>query len=317
MTAPTSPTRVRLGRSELQVSPICYGTWQLSPRYWGEQSQEEITGAIRHAFDVGINFFDTADAYGDGHAETVLGKAIKPLPRDQVVIATKVFNHFYPDGSRHGDLSSDYIRQACDDSLRRLDIDTIDLYQCHSHDPLAHPAEVAETMDSLVKAGKIRAYGVSNWNCEQMRAGHAYGNFATAQPPYSLLKRAIEVDVLPYCLANDMGTLVYSSLHLGLLSGKYTGEETFTDLRAERPDFQGERFKLIAQRVAQLKPIAEKYNLSTVQLVLAVTLMHPGITSAIVGIKTPQQIEEAAGAMGKRVSIVDATTIRSLLSVGA
>lgn len=307
--------RVRLGKSELEVSPVCYGTWQLSPRFWGEQSAQDITRAIQQAYDYDINFFDTADAYGDGHAERVVGKAIKTLPREKIVIATKVYNHFYPNSEeRHGDLSSDYIRQACDDSLKRLEVDYIDLYQCHAHDPLAHPRDIASTLDELVKAGKIRAYGVSNWSVEQMRTGAAFGDFATSQPLYSLLARDIERDILPYCIANDIGTLVYSSLHLGLLTGKYKGSETFEDVRKQRPDFQGDRFKTICDRVTQVGEIAQKYQLTTVQLVLAVTLMHPGITSAIVGIKTPEQIKEAAGAMGKTVSIIDWNKVRSLLS---
>jgi len=306
---------VRLGKSELKVSPICFGTWQLSPKFWGEQSQSEISSAIQLAYDLGINFIDTADAYGDGLAEQVVGKAIKSLPREKLVIATKVYNHFYPDGSRHGDLSSDYILKACDDSLRRLDLDYIDLYQCHAFDPLVRYDELAETLNSLVKAGKIRAYGVSNWSVEQMRTGSMMGNYATCQPVYSLLKRDIEKDILPYCQGNDIGTLIYSSLHLGLLTGKYKGHETFTDVRQSRPDFQGERYKLICERVQQVGEIAKKYDLTTVQLVLAVTLMHPGITSAIVGIKTQQQIKEAAGAMGKTVSIVDWNQVRTLLTV--
>lgn len=312
-----SSNRVRLGRSELQVSPICFGTWQLSPRFWGDVPADDITRAIHEAYDHDINFYDTADAYGDGHSETVLGQAIKKLPRDKIVIATKAYNHFYPNDTppRHGDLSSDYIRQACDASLKRLDVDYIDLYQCHAHDPLAHPRDIAQTLDDLVRQGKIRAYGVSNWPVEQMRAGNTFGQFVTCQPRYSLLAREIETDILPYCIANDIGTLVYSSLHLGLLTGKYRGDERFSDVRGSRGDFQGERFKAICDRVKQVGDIARQYDLTTVQLVLAVTLMHPGITSAIVGIKTSQQITEAAGAMGKKVSIIDWNRVRSLLSL--
>lgn len=312
-----SSNRVRLGQSELQVSPVCFGTWQLSPKFWGDVSSDDITQAVHESFEHDINFFDTADAYGNGHSETVLGKAIKKLPRDKIVIATKVYNHFYPNDTpeRHGDLSSDYIREACDNSLKRLDVDYIDLYQCHSHDPLAHPQEIAQTLDDLVKRGKIRAYGVSNWPVEQMRAGQVFGKFATCQPRYSLLAREIEKDILPYCIANDIGTLVYSSLHLGLLTGKYKGDEKFDDLRDDRADFKGDRFKLICDRVKQVGEIAKTYDLSTVQLVLAVTLMHPGITSAIVGIKKSAHIKEAAGAMGKKVSIIDWNRVRSLLTV--
>jgi aryl-alcohol dehydrogenase-like predicted oxidoreductase len=307
--------RVRLGRSELQVSPICYGSWQLSPNFWGDQPEDVMIRAMQRAFEVGVNFYDTADAYGDGLSERIMGKALADLPRDQIVIATKVFHHFYEDGRRHPDLSHDYILAECDASLKRLNMDYIDLYQCHSYDHLSDPQEIAEAMEKLLKAGKIRAYGTSNWNPEQMRCGRTFGNFSTCQPPYSLINRKIETDLLPYCRANDIGVLVYSPLHKGLLSGKYTGVEKFEDHRARGADFTGERFKMLAGRVAEVTKIAQKYSLTTVQLVLAATLMHPAITCAIAGIKSPDQIEDAAGAMGKTISREDYHTVRTLLTV--
>lgn len=308
-------TRVRLGRTELSVSPICYGSWQLSPKFWGKVPESDAIAAMRGAFDAGVNFFDTADAYGDGFAEEVVGRALATLPRDKVVLATKVFHHFFPDGHRFPDLSHDYILQACENSLKRLKMDYIDLYQCHSWDPLTDPAATTEALEKLKRQGKIRHYGTSNWSVEHQRLGAKYGNYASAQPMYSLLKRNIENDVLPYCQANDIGTLVYSPLHNGLLSGKYKGTETFDDFRKDSADFKGDRFKTICSRMAQVSEIANGYRLSTVQLVLAVTLMHPGITCAIAGIKNPQQIADAAGAMGKTVSREDAYKVRNLLSV--
>ena len=303
---------VRLGATELSVSPICFGTWQVSP-WWGNPPQEPIVAAMRRAFEMGINFFDTADAYGNGASECVVGRALAPLPRDQIVVATKVFNHFYPDGHRHGDLSRQYILDACDASLQRLAMDHIDLYQCHSFDPLTHPEAVAHAMDSLVRQGKIRAYGVSNWSVEQMRLGHRHGRFASCQPPYSLLNRDIERDVLPYCQATDTGVLVYSPLHRGLLSGKYGGDETFADLRDGHPDFTGERFRTLCDRVRQAGPIAERHDLSIPQLVLAATLTHPAIHCAIVGIKNPGQIEEAMGAMNCTIGREDWYKVRETI----
>ncbi|MCE9590644.1 MAG: aldo/keto reductase [Planctomycetes bacterium] len=307
--------RVRLGRTDLQVSPICFGTWQLSPRFWGPQPEDQLLGAMRRAFELGINFYDTADAYGDGLSEEVTGKALASLPRGQVVLATKVYWHFYGDGRRHPDLTKNYILSACEASLRRLKMDYIDLYQVHAWDPVSDPRETAEAMELLVKQGKVRHYGCSNWNCEQLRLGEKLGNYATLQPPYSLLKRGIENDVLPYCQANDVGTLVYSPLHRGLLSGKYKGGETFDDLRKGDPDFQGERFRLITARVAECGAIAGSYGLTTTQLMYAATLMHPGIDCAIAGIKNTAQIEEIAAAMGKRLSHEDCHKVRTLLSV--
>lgn len=308
--------RVRLGRTELQVSPVCYGSWQLSPRFWGPQPEDQLIAAMRRAFEVGVNFYDTADAYGNGLSEEVMGRALRDLPRSEIVLATKVFWHWFPDGHRYGDLSYDYILQACENSLRRLQMDYIDVYQCHSFDPMTDVSETVEALEKLRSQGKIRAYGVSNWTVEQMRLGSALGGFATCQPPYSLLHRGIEADILPYCRANDIGVLVYSPLQRGLLTGKYTGKETFTDFRKDDRDFQGERFQKLCDKVASLAPIAENYGLNITQLVLAVTLMTPSIQCAIVGIKTPEQIEEAAAAMGKTVSTDDWHKVRSILTEG-
>ena len=308
-------TRVTLGRTELKVSPVCYGAWQLSPKFWGPQPEDTVAAAMRKAVEVGVNFFDNADAYGEGHAESVMGRALKGLPRKDLVIDTKVFWHWYDDGHRHGDLSRDYILRACEASLKRLQLEYIDLYQCHSWDPLTDPAETAGALKDLQRQGKIRHFGVSNWSVEQLRLGRKHAEYATLQPFYSLLKRGIETDLLPYCQHENMGVLVYSPLHNGLLSGKYTGTETFDDFRKNHGDFQGERFQKICARVAQLKEIASGYHLSTVQLVLATTIQHPGIHCAIAGIKTAEQIAEAAGAMGKQLSMDDWNKVRGLLNV--
>lgn len=304
-------TRVQLGRSGLDVSPVCYGTWQLSPRFWGEQPRELMIAAARKAVEAGVNFFDTADAYGDGLAEEVLGEALKPLPREQIVVATKVYHHFYPDGRRHPDLSRGYIEEECEASLRRLQTDYIDLYLCHSFDPLTDLEETTKALERLKQAGKIRAYGASNFTVEQLRTARRLGDYAVLQPRYSLLRSEAEADVLPYCRAEEVGVMVYSSLHLGLLTGKYRGSETFEDLRKSRSEFQGDQFRSLAERVRDLKPIADKYSLTIVQLVLVVTLMSPMIHSAIVGIKTPEQIAEAAKGMGEVVSREDYFRVRA------
>jgi aryl-alcohol dehydrogenase-like predicted oxidoreductase len=305
--------RVELGRSGLAVSPICYGSWQLSPSFWGEQPREVMIAAMRRAFEAGVNFYDTADAYGDGLSETVLGEALKPLPRDQIVVATKVYHRFYPDGHRHPDLSGKYLLDECDASLKRLQMDYVDLYQCHAFDPMTDLGETTEALERLKQAGKIRAYGASNFTVEQLRTARCFGDYATLQPRYNLLQAQAEADLLPYCQAEDVGVLVYSPLYHGLLTGKYTGSETFTDLRKGYPDFQGERFKELAARVRALASIAEKHSLSIVQLVLAATLMSPMLHCAIVGVKTPEQIADAAGAMGKTLGREDYFAVRRTL----
>ena len=302
--------RATLGESGLSVSPVAFGTWQLSPRFWGEQSKEDAMAAMRLAFEKGINFFDTADAYGDGYAETVLGEAIKDLPRDELVIATKVFNHFNPDASRYPDLSPGHIIERCEASLERLGIDYIDLYLLHFYDELTPLADVAGTLGKLRDQGKVRAIGVSNHTVEQFRAQRRFGPYSVVQPPYSLIDPGIEQDLLPYCQAENIGVMVYSPVHKGLLTGKYTGSETFDDFRRCHPDFQGERFKQLCHQVQSLRPVAERYGLTIYQLVVAATLMHPAIHVAVCGIKTPAQIEEAAGAIGKSIAREDYFAVR-------
>ena len=305
--------RVRLGRSELQVSPICYGCWQASRKYWGDVPAEDLIAAMRRAFEVGVNFYDTADAYGDGESERILGRAVAELPRDQIVVATKVYHHFYDDGRRHPDLSGKYVVEECHASLKRLGMDHVDLYQLHAWEPMTPLAETTAALERLRKDGKIRAYGVSNFTVEQLRAARRAGDYSTLQPRYSLLDREIEADLLPYCQAEDLGVLCYSPLSHGLLTGKFDGTETFTDLRATHPRFQGERFRKLAAAVRSLKPLAEKYGLTLTQLALAATLAHPAITCPIVGIKNPAQIEEAAGAVGKTLDREDYYKIRDTL----
>tara|TARA_B110000037_G_scaffold192414_1_gene226616 strand:- start:3638 stop:4606 length:969 start_codon:yes stop_codon:yes gene_type:complete len=309
--------RVILGESGLSVSPISFGTWQLSPRFWGEQSKENALSAMKLAFDEGINFFDTAEAYGDGYAETVLGEAIQQLPRDEVVIATKVFNHFKSDGSRYPDFSPEHIAERCEQSLKRLGVDTIDLYFLHLFDPLTPLADVAGALEKLKNEGEIRAFGLSNHSVEQYRAQRQSGPYSVVQPPYSLIDPEGETSLLPYCESENIGVMIYSPMHKGLLTGKYTGEETFTDFRSNHPDFQGERFKELCAKVGSLQPIADRYDLTIYQLILAATLMHPAIQVAICGIKTPAQINEAVGALGKRLSREDYFAIRNTVGPGS
>jgi aryl-alcohol dehydrogenase-like predicted oxidoreductase len=302
---------VRLGGSELKVTPVCYGSWQLSPKFWGDQPKEVMIKAMRRAFEVGVNFYDTANAYGDGLSETVMGEALKALPRDEIVVATKVFAHFFPDGHRYGDLSKEFILSECDASLKRLQMEYIDLYQCHSYDYSSPVEETAEAMDALVKAGKVRAYGMSNFSVEQMRLARKCGNFTTLQPRYNLLERDAERDLLPFCHAEDIGTLVYSPLAKGLLTGKYKGKEKFDDFRGRLEMFKGEKFKDLCERIGNLQPLAEKYELSITQLVIAATLQHPFIDVAIIGIKQPSHIEDAAAAMGRTLTREDYWEVRN------
>jgi len=308
-------SRVIFGATGLEVSPVCFGTWQLSPRFWGEVPKESVLAAMERAFEGGVNFFDTADAYGDGYAETVLGEFLAGKPSGRLVICTKVFNHFNPDGSRYPDLSPDHIRQRCELQLQRMGLETIDLYLLHMFDPLTPPADIAETLEALKTQGKIRHYGVSNHTLEQLRAHRCFGAYNVVQPRYSLIETDVENDLLPYCQAENLGVMVYSPLAKGLLTGKYTGSETFTDFRKHHADFQGTRFQRLAAAVRELVPLARRYGLSIYQLVLAATLMHPAIHVAVVGIKSEAQIVEAMGAMGKTLSREDYFAVRKTLAI--
>lgn len=297
--------RVELGNSGLTVSPVAFGTWQLSRRFWGDQSKDDAVAAMKLAFDKGVNFYDTADAYGDGYAESVLGEALKELPRDEVVVATKVYNHYNPDKTRYPDLSGSHIVERCEASLDRLGIDTIDLYILHFYDHLTPMQEVADTLMKLRDEGKIRAIGLSNHSVDQVRAQLVFADYSVVQPAYSFVDTSIEKDLLPYCQAENIGVMIYSPMHKGLLTGKYTGTESFGDFRKMHPDFQGDRFKELCDGVQSLKPMADKYGMSVYQLVLTATLMHPSIDVAVCGIKTPDQIAEAADVMGKTIDRPD------------
>ncbi len=222
--------------------------------------------AMRRAVEKGINFFDTADAYGNGLSEKIAGEALKVFRRENSVLATKVFHPFYDDGRRHPDLSKKYIISECEASLKRLGMDYIDLYQCHAFDPLADLEETAAAMDKLKIRRKDK--GLRSKQLQRLAA-----------PGGARIRR---LPLLPAVL---------------------------------QPDFSGERFKSLCERVRQLKPLADKYSITTVQLVLGATIMNPMIDCAIVGIKNPEHIEEAAGAADKSIDRGDYFKVREILSM--
>ena len=281
----------QLGQTDLTVSRICFGCWQLSPRFWGDVPLEPWEAALNAALDAGVNFIDTADAYGNGHAETSLGAFLKREGlRDRFVLATKFFWNFTSGNGAVPDTRYDHILSACEASLKRLQTDHIDLYQIHAHDPLTIPEEVGAALLRLRREGKVRWFGVSNLNPEQMRAYGRYFPIDCLQPPYSLLDREIESHTLPYCLAETIGVIAYSPLFRGLLSGKYPADHVFSDSRGNAPLFKGEAFMRINAGLDALRPIAESLDLSLAQLAVRWVLRHPALTCAIVGIKTPEHV---------------------------
>lgn len=283
----------QLGKTDLIVSRICFGCWQLSPRFWGKVSLEDWNNALERAIELGINFIDTADAYGDGFAESVLGDFLKGHGcRKDLIIATKFYWNFADPENRYPDTRYDYILKECEASLKRLKTDYIDLYQIHAWDPLTRPEEVASALTTLQKQGKIRWIGVSNMNVHQISMYLRYMDVECLQPLYNILDRDVEKEELPFCLEKRIGVITYSSLARGLLTGKYSLDKKFEDSRAQHPRFTGEGFKKILNAVdGYMKPVAEKLGLTVPELAIRWILTHPAVTSAIVGIKHPQHIE--------------------------
>ena len=280
----------QLGTSDLMVSRICFGCWQLSPRFWGEVPLEPWHEAIRAALDVGVNFIDTADAYGNGYAESSLGSYLEREGlRNEFIIATKFYWNFGGD-FRHPDTRYEYILRECDASLERLKTDRIDLYQIHFFDPITIPEDVAAAFSKIKREGKVRWFGVSNMNTEQMRLYARHFDFVSLQPPYSLLSRSVELAELPYCQTNGLGVIPYSPLFRGLLTGKYERDHVFDDSRGRVKYFTGDAFQAIMDGLDEIRPIAAELGLDLAQLAIRWVATHPAITAPIVGIKESSHI---------------------------
>ena len=280
----------RLGHTDLNVSRICFGCWQLSPSFWGDVPVGPWAEAVKKALDLGVNFIDTADAYGDGHAESELGQLLKSEGlRDRFIIATKFYWNF-ADGPRHPDTTHDYILRACEASLQRLQTDRIDLYQIHAWDPITRPDEVGRAFATLKQQGKVRWFGVSNLNPEQMDLYRRHFDVSCLQPPYSLLARDIETRELPYCLNHNIGVINYSPLFRGLLGGHYRPDSVISGNRANGPLFHGEGLRIILTAIDEAKKIAAGLGLTMPELAMRWTLTNPAITSAIAGVRKPEHI---------------------------
>jgi len=290
--------KVKLGRSDLQVSRIAFGTWQLGGD-WGATDEQAAIKAIRHAFDLGINFFDTAQGYGFGASEGLLATALAGVPRDRVVIATKGGLRPTAGGGVERDSSPEWIRRGVEDSLKALQTDHIDLYQVHWPDPSVPFEETAGALAELVTAGKLRHVGVSNFDAAQMEAFSATLPVETLQPPYHLFRRDIEASILPYTRAHDIGVLVYGPLAHGLLGGGMNAETRFPpgDWRSNTDLFQGEAFRRNLRVVSALERFAD-FELGTTvgRLAIAWTLANPAVHVAIVGTRNAKHVDDAVAA---------------------
>lgn len=319
----------QLGSSDLKISAVTFGAWAIGGWMWGGADEADAVAAIQAGIDAGVTSIDTAPMYGYGRSEEIVGKAITGR-RDALQILTKYCLRwnakegeflFSPDDPRFG--KTDVYRNArpesimyeCEQSLRRLGIDCIDLYQCHWRDGTT-PLEVTmEAMDKLVQQGKIRAAGVSNFTVEEIAACKAVFPLASDQPPFSMVHRQVEADVLPYCRENNIGVIVYSPLQRGLLTGKITPGYRFNpgDHRADSPLFKGENLRKVNTFLDKIRPVADGHRATLAQLVIAWTIRQPGITAALVGARNPSQVTENAAAADLKITDEEMSTINSLL----
>ncbi|MBT0774245.1 aldo/keto reductase [Kineosporia sp. J2-2] len=286
-----------LGRTGLSVSSLCLGTMMFGP--WGNDDQDDSIRIIHRALDAGINFVDTADVYSNGVSEEIVGKALKGR-RDDVVLATKFFMPM-DQQPNHGGGSRKWIMTEVENSLRRLGTDYIDLYQVHRPSPSMDVEETLGALTDLVRQGKVRYIGSSSYSGSQIVEAQWASRtrnlerFVSEQPPYSILVRGIEEDVLPTTLRHGMGTLVYSPLSGGWLTGRWRKDAASTPTSAARPKARFDMDSPANQRklniVEDLALLAEKEGLTLIELALGFVLNHPGVTSAIIGPRTMQQLE--------------------------
>jgi len=308
----------RLGDSDVTVTPVTLGTWAIGGWMWGGTDERQAVDAIRAALDAGVTSIDTAAIYGFGLSEELVGRAIAGR-RDEVQILTKYglrwdsdegteyFETTDRDGRRREvrkNARPDSVVYECEQSLRRLGTDCIDLYQCHWRDVSTPVADTMEAVAKLLEQGKIRAAGVSNFSVEEIEAARKVVPIASDQPPYSMLLRDAENDILPYCREHNIGVIVYSPLQRGLLTGKITEDYQFGpgDHRAGSKLFQPENVRRVNAFLDDIRPIAEAHDATLGQLVIHWTLRRPGVTAALVGARNPKQATENAKAAELEIS---------------
>jgi aryl-alcohol dehydrogenase-like predicted oxidoreductase len=293
----------KLGASDLTVSEISLGSWLT---YGVGVEQDKARACVDRAFDLGINFIDTANAYGRGAAESFLGEVLASRKRDSYVLATKVF---FPMSATDKGLSAVQIFKQIDASLSRLKVDYVDLYQCHRYDPETPLEETMQALSEIVRQGKARYIGFSEWSPAQIEAAFALPDverFVSSQPQYSLLWRKPEEKVIPYSAAHGVSQIVWSPLAQGVLTGKYLpGAQRPTDSRASSESMGGMMQNWlkpeILEAVQTLKPLAQEAGCTLTQFALAWVLREPNVASAIVGASRPEQLDENAAASGMHI----------------
>jgi len=312
----------RLGFSDLELTTVGLGTWAIGgPGWayaWGAQDDRDSVATIRRALDLGINWIDTAAVYGLGHSEEIVGKAISGR-RDAVILATKCGRVWKPgDPQPFGRLTAQSVRSEIEASLKRLGTDRIDLYQVHWPDPEGELEEGWAEIARAVKAGKIRYAGVSNFSVAQIERVRAVHPVASLQPPYSMLRRDVEKELLPYCAQHRIGVVAYSPMQAGLLTGAFTKERAASlpadDWRKRNPMFTEPELSRNLVLVAKLRALAARHGKTAAELAIAWVLRRPELTSAIVGGRKPAQVEETVGGADWVLAPGDIQEIEGLLA---
>src|SRR3954447_3449058 len=314
----------RLGNSDLDITALGVGAWAMGGAgwkfAWGSQDDRDSSAAIRAAIDAGMNWIDTAAVYGLGHSEEIVGKTLKELSKKPYVF-TKCERRWNPDGSIFPSLKAESIRKECEASLRRLGVEQIDLYQIHWPEPEAEIEEGWTEMARLKEEGKVRWIGVSNFNVEQMKRAQKIAPITSLQPPYSLLVRKAEPEILPFARQNNIGVIVYSPMRAGLLTGKMTKERALKlsadDWRSRDKDFQEPNLSRNLELVELLRRIGERHGQAPGEVALAWVLSNPAVTAAIVGLRKPEQVKGTVGALEFRLDEKEVAEIESFFENAA
>ena len=309
--------RRQLGSSNLQLTEIGFGAWAIGGGGyafgWGPQDDADSIAALRRALDLGVNWIDTAAVYGLGHSEEIVAKALEGR-REDVILATKCTRRWNGVGEVYGDMSAAGIRWECEQSLKRLKTDRLDLYQIHWPDPEERIEEAWEAVNALIQDGKVRYGGVSNFTAAQMERAQKLHPIASLQPPYSLMRRRIEGDEFAFCRKHKIGVIAYSPMQSGLLTGKFHLDRVAPDdWRRRSTEFQEPNLGVNLWFVEQLRGIAANYSKTPAQLAIAWVLRDPVVTAAIVGTRHPAQIEETVGGAGWKLNADDLKRIDELL----
>ena len=299
----------RLGNSDLELTPIGVGAWAMGGGgwafAWGPQDDRESVAAIHAALDHGVNWIDTAAVYGLGHSEEVVAHALEGRTNRPYVF-TKCERVWNEKGEITGSLKADSVRRECENSLRRLKVDTIDLYQIHWPDPDADIEEGWSAMAKLKEEGKVRWIGLSNFNVQQMERCRKIAPITSLQPPYSAISPEVEQETLPYCQRNGMGVIAYSPMKSGLLTGTMTRERVASfpqdDFRRRAPAFQEPQLSRNLELAEVMRGIGQRHGRTPGEVAIAWTLRNPAVTAAIVGMRSAEQVEGVIGALEFRLS---------------